>query len=82
MNEPVVNNMYIYIYIYYICVYVFVFTFSFYSLEFSLERLVEPEDEPKTLRLLLPDPKNGYDMIALDISLNSSVISFFVLYVQ
>lgn len=72
----------IYIYIYYICVYVFVFTFSFYSLEFSLERLVEPEDEPKTLRLLLPDPKNGYDMIALDISLNSSVISFFVLYIQ
>lgn len=47
-----------------------------------MERLVEPEDEPKTLRLLLPDPKNGYDMIALDISLNSSVISFFVLYIQ
>lgn len=71
------------IYIFTIYVYMF-FTFSFYSFEFSLERLVEPEDEPKTLRFFLPDPKNGYDMIALDISLNSSVISFFVIlvYVQ
>lgn len=43
-----------------------------------MERLVEPEDEPKTLRFFLPDPTNGYDMIALDISLNSSVILLYV----